>query len=165
MLLHLIYFSAISMFFCTFPSIRFRGTSSFCFCGTWSVHPFHRHFLYLMLFRPGYEIQRPTVSQPTVDNGGERDPPLRPSKHPSCTLPSPKKWNFGPSSPKNQFGPSPWDPVPPPYGRCHSGGDPVIADVDFSRALFGMKYGAFSLSKHTEILVTIVPVSVNDPVT
>ena len=32
--------------FCTFPSIRFRGTSSFCFGGTWSVHPFHRHFLY-----------------------------------------------------------------------------------------------------------------------
>ena len=32
--------------FCTFPSIRFRGTSSFCFCVTLSVHPFHRHFLY-----------------------------------------------------------------------------------------------------------------------
>ena len=32
--------------FCTFPSIRFRGMSSFRFCGTWSVHPFHRQFLY-----------------------------------------------------------------------------------------------------------------------
>ena len=32
--------------FCTFLSIPFRGTSSFLFCGTWSVHLFHRHFLY-----------------------------------------------------------------------------------------------------------------------
>ena len=27
---------------------HFRGMSSFYFCGTWSVHPFHRHFLYLV---------------------------------------------------------------------------------------------------------------------
>ena len=33
--------------FSTFLSIHFRGTSSFHFCGTWSVHPFHRHFLYI----------------------------------------------------------------------------------------------------------------------
>ena len=25
---------------------HFRDTSSFHFCDTWSVHPFHRHFLY-----------------------------------------------------------------------------------------------------------------------
>ena len=46
-LLHLIYFSGISMFFCTFPSINFRGTSSFHFCGTCYVHPFQSQFLYL----------------------------------------------------------------------------------------------------------------------
>ena len=32
--------------FCTFQSIHFRGTSSFHFCGAWSIHPFNRHFLY-----------------------------------------------------------------------------------------------------------------------
>ena len=31
--------------FCTFPSIHFRGTSSFHICGTWYVYPFQRHFL------------------------------------------------------------------------------------------------------------------------
>ena len=36
-------------YFCTFPSIHFRGMSSFNFCGTWSIHPFQRHFLYLHL--------------------------------------------------------------------------------------------------------------------
>ena len=36
--------------FCIFPSIHFRGTSSFRFCGTWSVHPFQRHFLYSNLW-------------------------------------------------------------------------------------------------------------------
>ena len=37
---------AFPCFFCTFLSICFRGTPSFRFCGTWSVHPFHRHYLY-----------------------------------------------------------------------------------------------------------------------
>ena len=32
--------------FCTFPSIRFRGTSPFHFWSTWSDHPFHGHFHY-----------------------------------------------------------------------------------------------------------------------
>ena len=32
--------------FCTFTFIHFIDTSSFHFCDTWSVHPFHRHFLY-----------------------------------------------------------------------------------------------------------------------
>ena len=27
-------------------ALPFFGTSSFHFCDTWSVHPFHRHFLY-----------------------------------------------------------------------------------------------------------------------
>ena len=41
-----IHFSGIFICVALFQSIHFRGMSSFHFCGTWSVHPFHRHFLY-----------------------------------------------------------------------------------------------------------------------
>ena len=47
-LLNFIHFSGIFIFVALCLSIHFRGTTSFHFCGTWSVHPFHRHFLYLV---------------------------------------------------------------------------------------------------------------------
>ena len=42
----------IHVFFFTFPSIHFIDTSFFHLCDTWSVHPFHKHFLYLKSITP-----------------------------------------------------------------------------------------------------------------
>ena len=48
MIINFIHFSGICIFvaLCLSIHFHFRGTSSFHFCGTLSVHPFHRHFLY-----------------------------------------------------------------------------------------------------------------------
>ena len=48
--LNFINFIGIFIFGALFQSVYFIGTFPFHFWGTWSVHPFHRHFLYIWNF-------------------------------------------------------------------------------------------------------------------
>ena len=57
------------IFVALYMSIRFRGTSSFYFFGTWSVHPFYRHFLYCFFSiketRKALMLKYPSANPPT----------------------------------------------------------------------------------------------------